>query len=899
MSAAPIARAGCAVLAALLAALAVPPASCQDALDYHAPARVGTVDDARITELSGMIPIGGRPGWFWVHNDSDNSPHLFAVHESGSVVASVAVTGATNTDWEDIADGPGPISDRGYLFVADTGNNGLDRDELTVWRLPEPVLAHVLPGQILTSEPAAAIRFRYPDGTHNAEALVVHPTTGRIYLITKTAGTAGVYRFPSSDPAAGVQVLERLGDFAADGEVTAADLTADARRLLVRTFPAVQEYAIAAGADFEQIFFQPRRVLPDAGGAEPKSEAICFDLDDREFYTTDELRPEPIHVARVAVRHPSCELPAATQEAISFVRGNVVGPSSPFNSGVDIVDVVAISDALAVVAGSGVSSDVGCADRLDVDDDGALTNDDAHALLARLVGNDRPAAPFPVRGTDPTADELTCGVEPGPELVAAGAAWNYHASAEPPASAWRDVDHDVDSWDEAVVGIGVGVESAATTIAAFDGVLRVRREFDVGDPSAYDLLRLEIDYDDGFIAWINGVEVARSGFGVVGLEPALDTRPTRHPSGAFEIFSLCADPVRAGRNVLALEIHRYAAVDRTVYFDARLEAAFLTGFDPPPEPPGATLGARLYLEAPVPANVGESGELRLLLDSDAPVRAMSVVVGYDSSFRFTDIAPSTASLEVERFESDVDSVRRALACALFAGDREDAIPAGTAIELARLRYRVLATQPRDTTISFSRRSGQFRLENRVVGRDGAPLDLRTDDLDVAIVQDLRPRITDVINASGAAGQFFFITGSRFDGPELTVSVCDQAVEFVLSGGSTLRVQAPPCDRVGAAPIEVCTEFGCDRREIGFVYELDIVWIRGDANGDGGLDISDAVSMLGGLFLGEETGAACPEALDSNVDGRHDLSDAIFLLAYFFQGGVELAPPTPDAPAPCP
>ena len=66
------------------------------------------------------------------------------------------------------------------------------------------------------------------------------------------------------------------------------------------------------------------------------------------------------------------------------------------------------------------------------------------------------------------------------------------------------------------------------------------------------------------------------------------------------------------------------------------------------------------------------------------------------------------------------------------------------------------------------------------------------------------------------------------------------------------------------------------------------FIRGDANLDGALDISDPTFGLGVLFLGEST--RCLEAMDSNGDEAHDLSDPVYSLNFLFQGGP--APPSP-------
>ncbi len=61
------------------------------------------------------------------------------------------------------------------------------------------------------------------------------------------------------------------------------------------------------------------------------------------------------------------------------------------------------------------------------------------------------------------------------------------------------------------------------------------------------------------------------------------------------------------------------------------------------------------------------------------------------------------------------------------------------------------------------------------------------------------------------------------------------------------------------------------------------WVRGDANGDALIDISDPIASLQYQFL---TGSApeCPAALDSNADDALDLSDPVHDLNVLFLGG---------------
>ncbi len=62
-----------------------------------------------------------------------------------------------------------------------------------------------------------------------------------------------------------------------------------------------------------------------------------------------------------------------------------------------------------------------------------------------------------------------------------------------------------------------------------------------------------------------------------------------------------------------------------------------------------------------------------------------------------------------------------------------------------------------------------------------------------------------------------------------------------------------------------------------------------------ITISDAIQVLGHLFLGDPTELPCYDAADTNDDGKLDLADAVYLLGYLFLGGPE--PPEPFLPHP--
>jgi len=91
------------------------------------------------------------------------------------------------------------------------------------------------------------------------------------------------------------------------------------------------------------------------------------------------------------------------------------------------------------------------------------------------------------------------------------------------------------------------------------------------------------------------------------------------------------------------------------------------------------------------------------------------------------------------------------------------------------------------------------------------------------------------------------------------------------------------------PVEVTPLFTTAR--LGIVGDISM-FIRGDSNGDGRVDLSDAQHTLSFLFLGGET-LQCEDAADANDDGTLNVSDPIFVLLYLFLGGARLPEPSLD------
>jgi hypothetical protein len=189
----------------------------------------GRVRSGAATELSGLVFGRAAPGVLWTHNDSGDVPRLLAVRTSGLVLGVPTVTGAAATDWEDIAAGPGPGGSAPLLYVGDIGDNAERRASIDVFRVPEPA-----PDATATA-PAARLRLRYPDGAHDAEALLVDPRRPELLIVTKGITGGRVYRARSDRPAGSLTTL-RAGPAVPLALVTGGDVSADGRTVVLRTY---------------------------------------------------------------------------------------------------------------------------------------------------------------------------------------------------------------------------------------------------------------------------------------------------------------------------------------------------------------------------------------------------------------------------------------------------------------------------------------------------------------------------------------------------------------------------------------------------------------------------------------------------------------------------------------
>jgi len=261
------------------------PAACGACAEFVGVPDPVTVHPDALDEVSGVVESRRAPGVLFMHNDSGDGARFFAIGADGYKVGEYHLRGATAVDWEDIAIGPCPAGR--CVYLGDIGDNNTVRAEPVIYRVAEPATT----GDADVDVPWDALPFRYPDGIHNAETLLAHPTTGDLYVVTKVeTGPSGVYVLRAPHPPGATRTAERVATLnlpAAGGQlVTGGDLHPCGDRLLLRTYVRLYEYERPVGAPFEALFAARPRVV--AYLPERQGEAVGWRADGRGYVTVSE-----------------------------------------------------------------------------------------------------------------------------------------------------------------------------------------------------------------------------------------------------------------------------------------------------------------------------------------------------------------------------------------------------------------------------------------------------------------------------------------------------------------------------------------------------------------------------------------------------------------------------------
>lgn len=254
---------------------------------------LGTVTSNLLPEISGLVVSRSQPGVLFAHNDSGDSATFYALDRTGALTQRFRLQDETAIDWEDIAIGPAGGSGDS-LFLGDIGDNSQSRPSIRVLIVPEPKVDGSVEELSIAANTIRRLVLHYPGAKQNCEAMIVDPANGDIYLIAKqTSGAAQIFRksAPHSD---GEDVtLELVGTLGVPNTlVTAADISADGTRILVRTYNKAFLWE-RDGAGIVETLSRPTCSVPLP--KQPQGEAIAFEADGSGYLTISEGLSQPLY----------------------------------------------------------------------------------------------------------------------------------------------------------------------------------------------------------------------------------------------------------------------------------------------------------------------------------------------------------------------------------------------------------------------------------------------------------------------------------------------------------------------------------------------------------------------------------------------------------------------------
>lgn len=251
------------------------------------PVLLGFVDDD-YQDLSGIAASRLEPDLYWVLED--NHDELRVLDSEGETVSEHDLPNGFE-DIEDISVVIDPETGVSLLFIADIGDNDAVRDEIELWIVEEPS-----PWVDSDLEPLQ-IELAYPDGSHDAETLLVDPWTLDVFIVTKDAPdeqSVYVKRAPHDDE--GPYELEDLGDFSElDLRATGGDVSPDGFRVIVREYSSTARMWFRDGYEpLEEAFDrEPCEIEVDDGS---RGEGIGFTRDGRGVVSIGEGDDVPLYL---------------------------------------------------------------------------------------------------------------------------------------------------------------------------------------------------------------------------------------------------------------------------------------------------------------------------------------------------------------------------------------------------------------------------------------------------------------------------------------------------------------------------------------------------------------------------------------------------------------------------
>lgn len=237
----------------------------------------------KLEEASGLVSSVANVGHLWVINDSGNEAEVYLIDGKADVALTCKLEKIKNRDWEDIAIGRAPDSDKMFVYVAEVGDNDAKYEFKYLYRFVEPILTE---DKKISIEDVQTLVISLPDGARDMEAIAIDHTTGDLYLVSKREENVAVYSVPFNQLNEGDTLVPQKVATLPYHNVVAADISFDGNEILVKTYDEIYYWNTGDSLNIMQTIQLPATILNYS--PEPQGESITWTLDAKGFYTLSE-----------------------------------------------------------------------------------------------------------------------------------------------------------------------------------------------------------------------------------------------------------------------------------------------------------------------------------------------------------------------------------------------------------------------------------------------------------------------------------------------------------------------------------------------------------------------------------------------------------------------------------
>ncbi|WP_128547988.1 PE-PGRS family protein [Larkinella soli] len=244
------------------------------------------VEPNLVNEASGIAASRTMNNRLWVQEDSDTPVQINLMTTDGKLVKRFPLPGISNRDWEDLAIGPGPQNGVSYLYLADIGDNLKKNDVSYIYRFPEPKNENEGVSGI------ERISFRYSDGPRDAEALLLDPQTRDLWIVTKSEEKVRMYRLPYPQSTGDVMRADYQGELPLN-LITGGSVSSDGQEILLKSYIGTYHWRRKDGQTLADAMQKSSYKTLAAEQLGLQGEAVCFDKDNKGYYTLPEKGNQP------------------------------------------------------------------------------------------------------------------------------------------------------------------------------------------------------------------------------------------------------------------------------------------------------------------------------------------------------------------------------------------------------------------------------------------------------------------------------------------------------------------------------------------------------------------------------------------------------------------------------